>query len=99
MVHPLDVESAEHPDALLEPILKQFGGPDRAEATMLRSRYPEGALADYAADLPAAIIATNSHGRTGLARFALGSTTMTLLHQAPCPLLVTAAKTVEGRAR
>jgi len=99
VVHPLDVESAEHSEALLDPIVKLFGGTDRAVATMLRSRYPEGALADYAADLPAAIIATNSHGRTGLARFALGSTTMALLHQAPCPLLVTAVTPTEGRTR
>ena len=90
VVHPLDVESAEHPELLLDPIVTQFGGPDQVNATILTSRYPEGTLADYAADLPAAIIATNTHARTGLARFALGSTTMTLLHQAPCPLLVTA---------
>jgi nucleotide-binding universal stress UspA family protein len=96
VVHPLDRESAEHPEALLGPMVEQFGGPERAKATMLTSRYPEGTLADYAADLPAAIIATNSHARTGLARFAIGSTTMALLHQAPCPLLVTASPTAAG---
>jgi nucleotide-binding universal stress UspA family protein len=99
VVHPLDIESAEHPEVLLEPIVEQFGGPDHVKATMLTSRYPEGTLADYAAELPAAIIATNSHARTGLARFALGSTTMALLHQAPCPLLVTAVPAAEGRTR
>jgi nucleotide-binding universal stress UspA family protein len=97
VVHPLDIESAEHPGALLGPIVDRFGGADRVKATMLTSRYPEGTLADYAAELPAAIIATNSHARTGLARFALGSTTMALLHQATCPLLVTAVTPAQGR--
>jgi nucleotide-binding universal stress UspA family protein len=92
VVHPLDLESAENPEALLAPILEPFGGHDRVTPKVLTSLYPEGALADYAADLPAAIIAINSHGRTGLARIALGSTTMALLNQAPCPLLVTATK-------
>jgi nucleotide-binding universal stress UspA family protein len=33
----------------------------------------------------------NCHGRTGLARFALGSTTMGVLQLASCPLLVSVA--------
>jgi nucleotide-binding universal stress UspA family protein len=53
VVHPLDVERAEHPEALLDPIVEQFGGPDRATATLLTSRYPEGTLADYAGDIGA----------------------------------------------
>jgi nucleotide-binding universal stress UspA family protein len=97
VVHPLDVESAEHPEILLDPIVEQFGGADRVTAKVLTGRYVEGTLADYADDLPAAIIAVNCHGRTGLARFALGSTTMGLLHQASCPLLVTSLQPAEGR--
>ena len=89
VVHPLEVESAEHPEALMGGITEQFGGPDHVTATMLTSQYPAGALADYAKDLPAAVIAMRSHGRTGLSRIALGSTTMAVLHQAPCPVLVT----------
>ena len=99
VVHPLDVESAEHPHALLDPIVAQLGGADRVTATMIRARYVEGALADRAAELGAALIAVNSHGRTGLARIALGSTTMALLHQAPCPLLVTALRTPGATTR
>jgi nucleotide-binding universal stress UspA family protein len=96
VVHPLDIESAEHPEKLLDPIVEQFGGSDRVAATLLTSRYPAGALADYADDLGAALIAVNSHGRTGLARFALGSAAMGLVNQAPCPVLVTRRNAPEG---
>lgn len=96
VVHPLDVESAEHSEAILDPIVEQFGGPDRIVATMLTSRYPEGALADYAGDIGAAVMAVNGHCRSGLARFALGSTTMGLVHQSPCPVLVAPRHTKES---
>ena len=92
VVHPLDVESAEHSDVVIGGITEQFGGPDHVSATMLTSQYPAGTLADYAKDLPAAVIAMCSHGRTGLSRIALGSTTMAVVHQAPCPVLVTCSR-------
>ncbi len=46
------------------------------------------ALAELAERLPAAMIAMATHGRTGLARTALGSTTMKVVHLAHCPVLV-----------
>jgi nucleotide-binding universal stress UspA family protein len=88
VMHPLDVASAEHQHQLLDPIAAEFGGSTRVDIAMLRSRYVAGALADFADELPAAVIAMNSHARGGLARFALGSVTMGVLHLAPCPLLV-----------
>ncbi len=88
VVHPLDVESAEHPGGLLDPIASQFDV-DRAATQMIRSTFPAGAIADLAEELPAAILAMSCHGRTGVSRVALGSTTMSVLQLAPCPLLVT----------
>jgi nucleotide-binding universal stress UspA family protein len=87
--HPLDVESAEHSDALLASMVAEFGGRDPSEATLIRSSYPAGALADYADELPAALLGMNSHARAGFPRLALGSVTMGVLHLASCPLLVT----------
>jgi len=87
VTHPLDVASAEHCDALLGSMANQFGL-DRAAAAMIRSRYPAGALADFADELPAAILGMNCHARSGLARFALGSVTMGVVHLASCPVLV-----------
>ena len=91
VVHPLDVETAEHPEVLLDPILEQFGGPEHASVNLLKSTYDAGAIADYAYDLPAAMIAMECQGITGLARVVLGSVTMGVLNLAPCPLLVTHA--------
>ena len=89
VVHPLDVETAEHPEALLDPLALQFGEDTRPATRIVPSQYPVGALADLADDLPAALVAMSSHRRAGLARFALGSVTMGVVHLAPCPLLVT----------
>jgi nucleotide-binding universal stress UspA family protein len=88
VVHPIDVERAEHPEPLLDPIVEALPDPNRLTATVLVGTYTEGALADYAEELPAAVIATSTHCRTGIARLAFGSTTMGILHQAPCPVLV-----------
>ena len=88
-VHPLDVESAEQADSLLGAMAAKFALTSPGAATMIRGSSPAAALADYAEELPAALVAMNCHGRSGLARFALGSTTMSVLQLAPCPLLVT----------
>ncbi|MGO9877529.1 MAG: universal stress protein [Acidimicrobiia bacterium] len=88
VAHPLDVESAEHSDALFDAMATQFALSDRTAATIIPSQYVAGALADYANELPAALIGLNCHARSGLARFALGSVTMGVLHLVSCPLLV-----------
>ena len=51
VVHPLDVESTQNAEAVLAPIVAQFGGRDRVEVTMTHGGYVAGAIADLAADL------------------------------------------------
>jgi nucleotide-binding universal stress UspA family protein len=46
------------------------------------------AIVDYVRDVRASLIAMATHGRTGLARVALGSVTAAVVHDAPCPVLV-----------
>lgn len=46
------------------------------------------AIVDYASALPASLIAMATHGRSGLARFALGSVAASVVHAARCPVLV-----------
>jgi nucleotide-binding universal stress UspA family protein len=87
VVHPLDAESAEHPEVVLGPIAQALGLAI-ADADLLRANYVAGKLADHAEDLPAALMAINSHARTGFRRFSMGSETMAVLHLAPCPVLV-----------
>ena len=45
------------------------------------------AVVRYAVDRDAGLIAAATHGRTGLKRIALGSTTMAMVHRSPVPVL------------
>lgn len=60
----------------------------QAQWEVLHGRHPDGPIVTYALDLPAALIAMSTHGRTGLARITVGSTAARVLHEAPCPVLV-----------
>lgn len=86
VVHPLDIESAEHPARLAVPLTVEYG--IRSDSLILRrDEYPAGALVKIAEELPAALVAMGSHGRHGMQRMALGSVTMSVVHHAPCPVL------------
>ena len=89
VVHPLDVESAEHSEVVVGPIARSLGLPSTDDAELLRANYVAGALVDHAHDIGAALMAMRSHARTGIQRFSLGSETMAVVHLAPCPVLVT----------
>jgi nucleotide-binding universal stress UspA family protein len=89
VVHPLDVESAEHPEVVVGPIARALELPGTDDAELLRANYVAGALVDHADDIGAALMAMSSHARTGIERFSLGSETMAVVHLAPCPVLVT----------
>jgi nucleotide-binding universal stress UspA family protein len=55
---------------------------------VLHSDHTADAIVDYARRLPASLIAMATHGRTGLARLALGSVAANVVHDAACPALV-----------
>jgi nucleotide-binding universal stress UspA family protein len=59
-----------------------------AQWEVLRAPDTADALLDYASQLPAALIAMATHGRTGLARVALGSVAMQVVRRSSCPVLV-----------
>lgn len=46
------------------------------------------AIVELAEQLPASMVAMTTHGRGGLGRTALGSTTMRVVHRGPCPVIV-----------
>jgi nucleotide-binding universal stress UspA family protein len=50
----------------------------------------------FAGRLPATLIAMATHGRTGLARTAMGSVAADVVRHAPCPVLVAKPGTMEG---
>ena len=54
---------------------------------------PAGAIAGHARATHASFVAVATHGRTGLARAALGSTAVDIVRLSPCPVLVAPANT------
>ena len=90
VTHPLDVESAIHPNKVVEAITEHFVSQGVATtAVTLRGSYVAGTIADFARTLPATLLATNTSGRGGIARVVLGSVAMGVVSLAPCPVLVT----------
>jgi nucleotide-binding universal stress UspA family protein len=60
----------------------------RAETRIVRDVNPAAAIAGVARDLSASAIVVGTHARRGLARVALGSVAMDVVHRSPCPVLV-----------
>jgi nucleotide-binding universal stress UspA family protein len=86
VLHPLDIESAQHSARPAVPVAAEYGI-DSDALILRRDEYPAGALVNIAEDLPAALIAMGCHGRYGMQRVALGSVTMSVVQHAPCPVL------------
>jgi nucleotide-binding universal stress UspA family protein len=59
-----------------------------AESEVLRDVDPARGIVDFARKLPASVVVVGTHARRGLARVALGSVAMNVVHRAPCPVLV-----------
>jgi nucleotide-binding universal stress UspA family protein len=87
-VPPADDAQAVAESAGVRRVAARFDGRG-VEWEVLHGPDPADALLDYAQQLPAVLIAMASHGRTGIARLALGSTAMRLVHGSRCPVLVT----------
>ena len=86
--HPLDTHMAENPHGEFEPALEHIGPGVKVHLLPLTGEYPAGTIARSARELPATLLAMTTHARTGIARAALGSVTMDVVHHSPCPVLV-----------
>jgi len=76
-------------DAALEGAVTLFHDAGiEAEVESLVGRDPADALVELATRLPATMIAMSTHARTGWQRTSMGSVTMKVVHDAPCPVLV-----------
>ena len=85
--HPLDVESAREPTAAIARALECLG--PGTSTRVRRSTYPFGVIRDIIDELEPSLVALSTHGRTGLARLALGSVATSVVRTSPCPVLVT----------
>lgn len=90
---PNEIVAIEHSDILESAALQRLAGRLEnegvtAEWEILHGFDAADAIVDYAAELPASLIAMATHGRTGLARVALGSVAMKTAHKNPGPVLL-----------
>lgn len=83
------VELRRAAEARLDALARRFDAGDRSvQAEVLHGTPSSRAICRFAADLPASLIAMATHGRTGLARTALGSVAADVTRTAPCPVLL-----------
>ena len=59
------------------------------EFEVLHDRDVADAVTRFAREMEASMIVSATHGRTGLARFTMGSTAADIVRHAPCPVLLT----------
>jgi nucleotide-binding universal stress UspA family protein len=85
--HPLDVATAEAPTQAIDGAIAALG-PD-ADVHVVRNYRPADAITDLARRVDASLVVMSTHGRTGLARVALGSVAMDVVRRSECPVLVT----------
>jgi nucleotide-binding universal stress UspA family protein len=75
----------EERSAHLAELVRQLG---IHAVTLVTRDLPETAILSAAKRLPAELVVVGTHGRTGLARLALGSVANAVLEEAPCSVLV-----------
>lgn len=69
----------------------------KAEWDVLHGADAARAIVDYANAQDSSMLALSTHGRTGWARLAIGSTAAKLVHDSPCPVLIVGPRHL-GRA-
>jgi len=85
-VAPSDVSESAYPARLARKLSAASGHDVHFE--MLHGKHVADAVASFAASSKASLIVASTHGRTGLARFVIGSTAAGFVHDAPCPVLL-----------
>ncbi|MEX1008599.1 MAG: universal stress protein [Acidimicrobiia bacterium] len=86
--HPLDVESATRPEAVLGPAAERLAADVDVEMRVVRGRHPARTIIELIEEVEPSLVALATHGRTGLARVALGSIATEVVRRSVCPALV-----------
>lgn len=87
--HPLDVQAAIDEVAEFAPALEQLGADaGNVQTVARRDEFPAAAIAEYADELPASMLALTTRARGGVGLAALGSVAMDVVHRSPTPVLV-----------
>jgi nucleotide-binding universal stress UspA family protein len=83
-IHTLDVETPRVTPQEVTDAAARLG----TKPTICRGTSPAAALRDAIDELQPSMVALTTHGRSGLARLALGSVATKLVASSPCPVLV-----------
>jgi len=86
--HPLDAEAVHDPTTVIDDAAAQLARCGDVAVETVRDSYPVGVILDVARDRHAPAIAMSTLGRGGLSRMTLGSVAASVVHAAPCPVLV-----------
>lgn len=86
--HPLDVESATKPEAVIGAAVERLAADVEVETRVLRGEYPVGTIVGLVDELSPVVVALATHGRTGLARVSLGSVATEVVRKSASPALV-----------
>jgi nucleotide-binding universal stress UspA family protein len=81
-----DVAESAYPARLARQLAADSG--HSAQFDVLHGNDVHDVIADFAESLHASMIVASTHGRTGLARFVVGSTAAAMVRHARCPLLL-----------
>lgn len=81
-----DVAESAYPARLARKLASQSGHPIQFD--VLHGREVHQQIADFADSMKSSMIVASTHGRTGLARFVIGSTVAAIVRHAPCPVLL-----------
>jgi nucleotide-binding universal stress UspA family protein len=84
---PYDAETIEEGCLKMEGLRKQLGNVGPC-STFVRKGAPPTEITSAARELEADLIIISTHGRTGLSRMFVGSTTEKVVRSAPCPVLI-----------
>jgi nucleotide-binding universal stress UspA family protein len=92
VVHPYDSGAAREIEELLDRPVQQLRAAGlEPHAEVMFSTSPGTCIAEHAETIDASLILMATHLRHGVARFVLGSATMSTVRAAPCPVVVTRA--------
>lgn len=93
---PVRSRQVEAASARLDELAARLGTPTSIAWPKVLHGTPSRSIVGFAGRLSATLIAMATHGRTGLARAAMGSVATEVVRHAPCPVLVTRPEATAG---
>ena len=88
-----DMVESSHATRLARDLTRQIQRD--AQFEVVHSAHPGRAIAEFAESVGASLIVASTHGRTGLARLALGSVAMETVRHARCPVVLKRPPTLD----